>query len=397
MGSFSILKQPQEPVYQVDECHINLWSLGGLFGRRTYFFDIGLILTVNDLNSKVDTIRISLPFRTLGDKSEWKDLASTIKSDPQTAQLVFGRPASIFGDLISFRPGVAGNPNPKLPLKLVTVREATQSSEFGPTIWTLKLTEQVTHANTVGANQQVYLRVRFITKNPNRMWTWMNSKSVGIADFRVGDTREILARESGASLDILEKWFVPIRSIRAFLIIPCDLLFRTSSPTVHYIRMFEGKIWHNYLARAVTLFGTRKLMIYQWRNKDDEEINILDGLTEPWKAFIVVSKNVSKPRWQIFAMGLIIVLVALAMFDRFSVDLVVQYITELGLTVYSKLYDHIQSNYGKYGIGFGILFAIFALLKWILKLDPKRLFRQFNLAFNKFENWIYSARTTNSN
>jgi hypothetical protein len=397
MGSFAFLRKPEDPAYTIEECHINFWSLGGLFSRRIFFFDVGAMIGVAAPDINISLIHLSLPFSTLGAQSEWKDLGELMVSDRDTTQLVFGRSTRLEDGLITFDAVPAVGPleaeranagAKKLPIKLVSISEANLTVEGkNAPYWSLTLSEPISKENTSDVGQRRYFRIRFITRNPERMWTTMNSGSVAIGDFRIGDTREILAKQSRAILDVIESRFVPIQNLRLFLIVPCYLLYRASSRDAYYMRMFEGEIWKKYLDRRVNLFNNEKLMIYQWRNKDGEIIDIKDRRTEAFKASIVLSKQGSGFSWTALIstlFGLAILLIGYS-----NPALVVETATAIYQPAAEMASYFFLQNYAQHGIILGILLLAWAVLKYLFKYPPKRIYNSAIRLFNVAEDKIY--------
>ena len=58
-----------------------------------------------------------------------------------------------------------------------------------------------------------------------------------------------------------------------FIVVPSWLRAQTHDPRRHYARLHEGRAWEGYLGRRVSLFESPKLIIYEWRNKDEEPID----------------------------------------------------------------------------------------------------------------------------
>lgn len=405
MGSFSILRKPTEGAFDVDECHINFWSLPGFFGRRIYFFDVGIIFSVSAEDSTVNRIHLALPFRSNGNQSEWKDLGARLEGE--TGQLIFGRASSAEKHLIKFdgvlETQISSMENDSIqrverpPIRVIQITEANRSQNANePAHWSLDLAKSVSKANTCDAGEKMYIRVRFVTRDPERLWTW-NSGNVALADFRIGDTREILARDSVDALNILEDWFVPIKKIRIFLILPSYLLYRASRPELHHMRLFEGDIWKKYLGRSVNLLKKEKYMIYQWRNGDDENIKIIDSKTNDFKAFMVLSKQ--EYHSNLANIVITSLLVSIFVYFLLSPDALTKLLTYLAdTTLYksflSKISTYLTELFGSWGYAGALLIIIYILFKNLLRL-PKvsQAYMTIKNLLYAVEDWVYGVRT----
>jgi len=90
MGFFAVLKDSSDNPFEVIQCHLNLWSLAGLLGRRTFFWDVGLWLKAD--KGTVTSFQLALPFGT--ERTQMKDLHDHVLNQ-SIAQLIFGKPVNI--------------------------------------------------------------------------------------------------------------------------------------------------------------------------------------------------------------------------------------------------------------------------------------------------------------
>jgi hypothetical protein len=303
VGSFAVLRHTDEPEFTVDACHLNLWSLAGLFGRRVFLWDVGLTLEAAAGGEKeVKKIDLLLPFVTEPDA--FKDLSKEIL-DQNVARLVFGKSvtADVNTRMVTY-PADANRPS----LKVEPIFKATLDDDFQKdkwlrranlSLWTIEFASPLKHG------QKSYVRIRFRMRTQGRTWLWMRSKRVALIDVRVADIREIVVPlEAGSKLEAVGLRSVPLSRLNVFVIVPGYLLFRATSPATHYVRLFEGRVWEPYLGgRAVSLWKQEKLMIYQWRFPDESkpaEVKPAAGeggaapraptinTTDPFRAFLIV-------------------------------------------------------------------------------------------------------------
>ena len=249
--SFFALLHPAGDANQptIEECHLNLWSLGAIGPRRTMVLDVGVRLKAT--SSPVASVRVAIPFQS----SRVTDLARMLL-DTDLAELIFDsevlRPSS---DTIKYR-------NQEVKITRVAVlrakREAVYSSrDF--TVWDLPLTVPLS------PGEEGYIRVRFAVAGTRSVWRWRRAwlvRTGAVIDFRICDIRRTVTVPSGEELrsDIL-----PIARLAAFIIVPAWLYTRSSSPAPNYVRLLEGPVWSTYLGRAPEARSTSKLIVYSWR------------------------------------------------------------------------------------------------------------------------------------
>lgn len=303
MGTFAVVRHDGEPGFTVDACHLNLWSLSGLLGRRVFFWDVGLTLAASEEGEKkgVSKIDLLLPFETEPDA--FKDLSNEIL-DQKVAHLLFGRSVTVKEDtnVVSFT-GDAARPDLKIKSVTATPDETFQKDKglrrAHLSLWTIEF------KNEVGKNPKTYIRVRFRMRTQGRTWLWMRSKRVALIDVRVADIRQIVVpTEAGGKLKEFGEKFVPLSRLNVFVIVPGYLLFKATSPALQYMRLFEGEVWERYLGgRKAALFGPEKLMIYQWQFPDSTStststVAAVDppkvktvSTSDPFRAFLIVGRE----------------------------------------------------------------------------------------------------------
>jgi hypothetical protein len=224
------------------------------------------------------------------------------------------------------------------------------------------------------------LRIRFPMRTLGRTWIWMRSRRGALIDIRVADIREIVVpTEVGAKIAAYGEQFVAIENLRVFVIVPAYLLSRATSPTPHYMRLFEGRVWGKYMGgRAVDLWRSEKLMIYQWRS--DTRIDTKDNATDPFRAFLVLTKEsglLSFPNHLLIA-TLVVLGVLLILHPEYIMDS-------------SRAVAHILARFG-YPIGGATLVMI---LTWLFKnFGPLRSgFTKVRKVCRGIEDWIFRLRS----
>src|SRR4051812_19622585 len=88
MSFFAVLREADAASFTVHKCHINLWSLSGVF-RRKLVCDVGL--HVEAAEEPIRSIELALPFMTHGDALDLYDRMS----DDAVAALIWGEHVTI--------------------------------------------------------------------------------------------------------------------------------------------------------------------------------------------------------------------------------------------------------------------------------------------------------------
>jgi len=357
MGFFAILKDPSDNPFDVIECHLNLWSLGGICGRRIFVFDVGLRLKAGKRN--VSKFQLILPFGT--DESGMQDLHDVILNQ-QVAHLIFGRPVEIQQSTLDYGYGpIAVTFVPASDAHLVKER-----SSKGVSFWNLSMNPPI------GKGTESYIRVRFDVRSLGRAWMWKKSgltKAGVIVDLRIADVRQAVTIPDCRAFENL---ILPVKRLNVFLIAPAKLQFRAASPVLHYMRLLEGRTWEPYLGRAA---GPEKLVIYEWRNRS------MVTTTSPFRAFLDLSGEfgVMSISSLVLTVGLVLLILLIA--------------KSLGgyvVSIYEWTKDLIFGSVYQLGA-----FTILSIVMWLLRnVGPVR--RTLNGArglFLRFERSILRARS----
>src|SRR6266702_839412 len=97
MGTFCVLQPDEKPCsIEVKDCHINVWSLDGLFGRRVLLLDVGLRLRASSADQQALTLVI--PGETATDGPI--DLVPFLR-DTNTLTLIFAQPVPFANGMIT--------------------------------------------------------------------------------------------------------------------------------------------------------------------------------------------------------------------------------------------------------------------------------------------------------
>jgi len=287
MGFFAVVREQDQP-FEVELCHLNLWSLAGLF-RRAFFWDVGLQLKADD-NNKLSKFSLALPFST--EPGGMKDLSASLKS-PEVSELIFGTSVSISGSEIKYtkEDGIFD-----LVLGQISETESDREKKRSGTTfsyWNLILAEPIP------PGQRRYIRVRFEVYNLGRTWIWKPFKSGAIIDLRVADLRETISLQPWNDL---KSRIIPVADLYLFVIAPSWLQHASSSPSLKYMRLLEGRVWENYLGRKTDFFRLEKMVIYYWRRGSAKTLgNALETNTSgkevktdtvsPFRAFLDLDKT----------------------------------------------------------------------------------------------------------
>jgi hypothetical protein len=292
MGFFSVLRDADSSGdFEIDECHVNMWCLAGLFGRRLFTWDVGL--RIRATSAPVQKLRIDLPSGT--DKEGFEDLFQLLRNQ-ETAQLIFGKPVKISGNSIDWGSG----PVALSPIDVLEAKQDEKRSTGEFSIWSLKLSSPVQVGN------DAYFRCRIQVSNIGRCWTWKQyalARYGFLLDLRFSDVREAWNVTDG---ETLQSYMLPMKKLNFFVVLPSVFTAVATSPPFHYARVLEGHAWQGYLKRKTRLIGKEKLTIYQWRNQKDLSV----APETPVRIYLDVRNPVSLiniPNLLVYSVGLILI------------------------------------------------------------------------------------------
>jgi hypothetical protein len=271
MGFFAILRTDDSPQdFVIEDCHINLWSLSGIFGGRCFLWDIGLRITAGA--APLSSIRVALPAGSAS--GGVTDLAQKL-TNQGTAELIFGKPVTLNGDTVDYGKGYTEI----LAIDSAGSKLEEENSTDDFSVWTIKL------AKPISVSTSAYLRFRINATKIGRCWTWRSSlleRKRIIIDFRLCDIRELWYLKNRNSL---KHAIHTIQSLNFFVIIPARFRLAADGPPAYYSRILEGYAWRSYLQRLPSFFVKEKLIIHQWRNKEpvnlDTPLRIFADLDDP--------------------------------------------------------------------------------------------------------------------
>jgi hypothetical protein len=263
MGFFALLDSPEAGTYEVIACHVNVWSLNGLFGHRPMVFDVGVRLKAQ---SEVGAIKLAVPidFGAISDLSE-------MLSNTDEASLIFGK---------DFRGGShehleLGLPPQRLAILPVDAAHSgidEAAGESGLSVVIVRLTR------TLAANQEGYARVRLVADGAGEMWRWrwvMGRRNGALIDFRSPDPREGAGHRSD-----LSEHAIKLRNLNVFFMLPDRFQLRVAEPSLAYIRTLEGRQWRRYLRRRPTRVGRQRIMVYRWKVEEASFQDVFRGVMQ---------------------------------------------------------------------------------------------------------------------
>lgn len=289
MAFFAVIRESDDS-FDVLQCHLNLWCLGGLLGRTRFLWDVGLRL--RGTSKKTSRICLALPFGTADDTA--KDLHNELKHQ-NTAELVFGNPVDIIGERITYD---------ETPVNLGWIessRRIADKSAQNPSLWEIHFTPQIDNST------EVYLRMRFHVNDCGQTWVWKRSpfhKTGALIDMRVSDVRETVA---GGNWARYRDRIVPIQKLNLLIIAPDYLRVEAVSPPLKYMRLLESLAWENYLGRAPNARRSRRMIIYHWRSDKDIEVNV----RRPFLAFLDLGRDHHFVRFGDHARAAVVLLIIL--------------------------------------------------------------------------------------
>jgi hypothetical protein len=269
---FAVLRDEERPLqFTVKACHINLWSLAALWGRRKLLLDVGLRLLAQD--DPIDRLSIALPVAT----SAIMNISAAVL-DQRTASLIFDEDVTLpEQNVIHLRHG---------NLEVRGIQESRSEPDKGRasrdfSLWSIRLD------GNIEPHKEAYIRVRFPVEGHRSTWQWrrfMLAKYGALIDFRVADIRSTITVKDGTAL--LPR-VIPIERLAFFVILPRWLRERATNPLPSYVRLLEGPVWMPYLNRKPEFRKRSKMVVYYWRGGGEREINP----TRPFRVFLDLERE----------------------------------------------------------------------------------------------------------
>jgi hypothetical protein len=282
----------------IRHCHLNLWTLGGLFGYRVCYLDVGLHLVAGA--QPLQQFRLGLPVCTPEAPDQAIDSLKGRVENPTVASLIFARKDAVEGGSV-----LIGDER----VELVDIDRTQCSLAATPrtkdfSLWTVGL------VTPLQPNQSGYLRIRFHIQGSGRLWLWGRSllaRNRAIVDLRVSDEREARTVPDGS--EFISK-LLPLDELNAFVIAPAAFAPAVTTPEAEYVRALEGQIWEKYLGRRTDLRRDQKFLIHHWR------VTSPTTADHPFRAFLLLERRRSLlPSWSDLMPVLLAFALALALLD----------------------------------------------------------------------------------
>jgi hypothetical protein len=362
MAYFAIIRD-RDDSFNVVQCHINIWCLGGIFGHSNFVWDVGLRLR-GTTETKIKKIYLALPIGT--DRSGLEDLHDRLL-DQHTAELVFGNPVKIDGDEITY------DEHPVTLARVDTCNRIEDKCGSDYSFW------EVGIGPPLVPQKDLYIRMRLRIAHCGNTWVWKRSlgrKNGALVDLRVSDVREAVAVGTWASF---KDRIVPIEKLNLLVIAPDFLQMRAVSPSLRYMRLLESRAWENYLGQSPNVLGRRRLIIYHWRSPKDEPVDV----KKPFLAFLDLSRDYGfvRPANHVTAAVFILAIAAIAYaYGKSVADGTASWVAEFARQ--NKLVS-ILSGFGALGIFFGVQ------RNWPL---IRVVVRGCRTVFLAVENWFLKSR-----
>ncbi|MDE3137316.1 MAG: hypothetical protein KGL59_12125, partial [Acidobacteriota bacterium] len=235
-----------------------------------------------------------------------------------------------------------------------------------------------TTGEPVPPNKELYVRVRFRLSNVSRIWRWKRfffGAYGALMDVKLCDVREAWNVKDGPEL---KSWILPIGTLNFFVVAPSSFHVLATSPCLQYTRILEGRPWERYLRERTSLWGDKKLSIYQWMRDGisaDTPMRIyLDLGTDP--------RDISRIVWVLGALFIFILAsYAASLSTRIPAD-----IGSLLTDAENWAGTHFWGTFISVVIfvGGAVLWHLETIAKW------RRRLRQWSY---EFERWLYQPRS----
>lgn len=280
MSTFAVLRRNGCVAWEAEHLDLNVWVLPAFLRRQSYLVDIGLCGSLREAaGDRPFEVEVVLPF--VPDEDKVTDLIPLMRADNGICSLVFGR------DNIDKAANSSMLQDDKGWLRLTSLDQTKCSllevdRSRGETRWAIS-----TGAEPIDAGTRVYLRFRYVTHEPGRIWAWQRSgrwNSHAIADIRLNEFRERRALEN--TLDI-EK-VVTFPRVNGFMIASANYKAGRQSPQPKYVRILENRVWEPYTKRRL---GRRNelFVITYWKDVGVNPNGV--SPSHPFRAFLEVERR----------------------------------------------------------------------------------------------------------
>lgn len=281
MSSFSVIRGNGSVHWAAERLDINIWVLPSILGQQIYYCDLGIcaIIEPKPTHGQRLSFELRLPFEP--DFAEVLDLMPLIRNDDQLLALVFGSSdlqakAEPFGRCVKDEP----TKDALLLLDLdLSACKALKPSNDRQSRWLISSGD----LDGVPAQSRVYVRMRFVTHSPGRLWAWQQSgrwNSHAICDLRVNDFRQ-----SGHDIDFAR--LATFERVNAFIIASANYKSGRISPAPKYVRILETAAWGDYLKRRLGRSRELFIITYWKRAEDGERVD----QSHPFRAFIELERR----------------------------------------------------------------------------------------------------------
>jgi len=256
MPFFAVLIRPDasdRQLFEVEQCHINLWALRGLWpGRRRFYLDVGVRIKAGD-GEAIKGFSLVLPFGV----EAHLDLTPLLKDERKVTELIFDSDIGLPTD-----PSDVNN-------KVITVNEDRMRLQAVKDVDDVDAKPEVSirdfaYVTPLPPGETGYARVRFPINNLGSTWQWQRTsgqRSGAILDFRVLDQRSTATLKNGTEIRARTK---TINTVAVFAMVPSWLHGRAINPAAKYMRVLESREWTPYLKR-VPEFGDKPMVVFSWK------------------------------------------------------------------------------------------------------------------------------------
>lgn len=344
---------------EISQLHVNLWVLDGIFGRSVLYLDVGIAY----IACEEGELQLHLPVSVTDNYV--KDLESKCRQDLvrhalfSTALDIESQSIKYCDKQFSFTPTTPSIRAHNAKPLYTEIRLPTLPPDSG--------------------NDGRYARFRLRIRNSQRLFAWdrfplLRTKSFARVDLRVNDLRGVADYEE---IRHHEQHIVPVQQLRFFLIAPPRLIPRLSNPDLHYVRLFEWRVWHDYLNRAPSLLpqNSHRFAVYQWKSESTV------GLQSPFRCFSAM-ETLRLGTMHYVKLG-VIVSIAIVVIDSAATGS----IAEMAVWTWTSAQSMSLAEVSVLGVILTAISFLFGLLGWTLRAVPNSVRRWAR----RTENLIYKV------
>lgn len=248
MSCFAVFKCAGAASLELEQLDLNLWVLPALMRQQTFYVDIGIRARLLSEASGSNPLKLEVGIPLVASKGEIFDLIPRMRNNQELCSLVFGASSA---SLRSDKQGpVFQDGDVEMLLVDLSTSDCHQNRCANDKTFSTWIVSS--GGRSLSAGTAVYLRFRFVTQSPGRLWTWQHgirNRAHAISDIRVNEFRDKPRLDSPPDYN---SDLLPIKRVNGFVIAAASYKAGRVNPQPKYVRVLENEAWRPYLSRRLT-------------------------------------------------------------------------------------------------------------------------------------------------